>query len=84
MFSYITFRKIHRLLVLVISVATLLMAFTGLLLKYPRITNILPFDLVTIRNLHNVASPFFTIILVLMMISGLVMYFYPIWRNHNK
>jgi len=82
--NYIFFRKIHRLLVLVMSVSIILMTFTGILMKYPRITNYLPFDLVTVRSIHNAASPLFSIILVLMMISGLVMYFYPIILRRKK
>lgn len=76
---YLLFRKIHRVLVLLITFSTLLMTFTGIILKYPRITNTIPLNLVSVRNLHNLASPFFSIVLVLMMISGIVMYFYPIW-----
>jgi ABC-type transport system involved in cytochrome c biogenesis permease subunit len=66
------------------ATSTLLMAFTGTVLKYPRITNFIPLDLVFIRNLHNIASPFFGVVLVLMMVSGVVMYFYPIIARRKK
>lgn len=68
-------------MVLVIIFSTLLMTFTGTILKYPKITNIIPFDLVFIRNLHNVTSPLFSVVLILMMVSGAVMYFYPLWNK---
>lgn len=81
---YLLFRKVHRLLVLVMTVSISIMAFTGILLKYPKITSVLPFNLAIIRTLHSTASPLFTIVLVLMMISGVVMYFYPIIRNRKR
>lgn len=81
---YLTFRKLHRLLVLVISTSALLMSLTGMVMKYPMITNVIPLDLMMVRNLHNIASPFFGVVLVLMMVSGVVMYFYPIITRRRK
>jgi len=84
MINYPFFRKVHRVLVLVMTFSVLLMTITGILLKYPEIPFWLHIDPVFVRSLHNGASPFFTIVLLLMMISGLVMYFYPIWRSRKK
>jgi hypothetical protein len=82
--SYLTFRKVHRVLVLVMIGSTLLMTITGLIMKYPAITNVVSFDLGFIRKLHNLTSPFFSIVLLLMMLSGTVMYFYPIIARRKK
>lgn len=82
--SYITFRKLHRVLVLVMIVATLVMSTTGTLLKYPKISNFLSVDLIFVRTIHNTASPFFGAVLLLMMLSGSVMYFYPILSKRKK
>jgi uncharacterized iron-regulated membrane protein len=81
---YLTFRKLHRVLVLVICIATLVMMGTGVVLKYPQITNIIPVSLSSVRTLHNTASPLFSIVLFLMMLSGVVMYFYPIIVKRKK
>lgn len=81
---YLLSRKVHRVLVLVISVSTLLMTITGLILKYPRISNVVPLDPITMRSLHNVASPYFGVLLSLMAITGLVMYFYPIYIKRKQ
>lgn len=81
---YLFVRKLHRILVLVIILSTLIMTVTGVILKYPKLSNLIPFDLFFIRSLHNATSPFFAIVLTLMMLSGSVMYFYPILARRNK
>ena len=75
---YILSRTIHRLLVLVISFTTLIMGVTGVVMKFPKIANIFPFiDLGMVRFLHNSLSPIYGILLVVMMITGLLLYFLP-------
>ncbi len=72
-------RKIHRLLVLIISVLILIMAGTGTLLKYQSfVSNNFPsIDLGAVRYLHGNLSLFFIIVLILMAASGLILYFLP-------
>ena len=75
---YILSRKIHRILVLMISVIGLLMAVTGIFLKYTFISEKLTFiDLGLIRFLHNNLSPYFVIVFLGMLITGLMMYIFP-------
>jgi len=73
---YLFAKKVHRILVLIITVISLLMALTGSILKYPILSFNL-FDLNLIRYLHNQLSPFFGIVLTFMIITGIWMYFYP-------
>ncbi len=76
--SYLLSKKIHRYLVIVIVFLTMLMATTGGILKYSSFFSSFSFiDLGLVRYLHNQMSPFFTVALLLMGITGLVMYFYP-------
>ncbi len=73
-------KKIHRILVLVISTATVFMALTGLMLKYTSFfSKYFGFiDLGMIRYVHNNLSVYFTIVLVLMAVTGLYMYFFTL------
>ena len=78
-------RKIHRILVLIILTLGLTMTVTGALLKYTVIAReYLTFvDLGFVRYLHNQLSTYFGIALVLMIITGTWMYFYPSWSAHK-
>ena len=81
---YIWSRQIHKLLIFVMTFLTLLMTFTGLLLKYSNIVNTLPFiNLTLMRYLHNNLSPFFAVVLILMLITGLYMYVYPTLKKSS-
>ncbi|MBI5037544.1 MAG: hypothetical protein HZC01_02470 [Candidatus Kerfeldbacteria bacterium] len=87
--TYIITKKIHRLLVLIISTLGLIMAITGIIMKYPDIAhNILgSINLGQVRNLHNKLSPIFSIALFLMALTGLWMYVYPslaAWRRRRQ
>lgn len=74
-------RKIHRIFVLIIAVLSIIMAFSGIILKYPFISTKMTFiDLGMIRYIHNQLSPFFTIALMIMLVTGLLIYFTP-WLN---
>lgn len=83
--TYQLSRKIHRLLVLLITVLGLAMAGSGLLLKYPSfVSQSLSFiDLGLLRYLHNRLSPWFGILLTLMALTGVVMYFYPVYMKRK-
>ena len=77
---YALYRKIHRLLVLVVTAGTLMMSVTGIMLKYP----VLGGNLSLMRSLHNQLSVFFTIVLGLMAFSGAMMYFLPILAQRKQ
>ena len=79
---YLFAKKVHRILVLIITVISLLMALTGLILKYPAL-NLNLFDLGLIRYLHNQLSPLFGIVLFAMIITGIWMYLYPVLMKHQ-
>lgn len=80
-------KAVHRVLVLVVTVLLIVMAGTGLLMKYPafasRYVGVL--DVGLVRFIHNQLSVAFTAVLVLMALSGLVMYVYPLYaRRRNR
>jgi hypothetical protein len=75
-------RKLHRFMVIIISLLALIMMFTGSVMKYPSLfTFIDPF---AARRLHNTISPLFSITLFLMAATGLTMYLYPYFRKHKS
>ncbi len=79
---YLLAKKIHRFLVIIISVIGLLMAGTGTLLKYTFISKKLTFiDLGLIRSFHNNLSPYFVVVFLGMLITGLAMYLFPMLKN---
>ncbi len=81
---YLLAKKIHRLLVVVIVLVTIIMAGTGTILKEPELAKFLfKLDLNWVRYLHNQLSPIFTVILTVMALSGLVMYWYP-WHTRRR
>jgi len=79
--TFVFMKKVHRYLVLGILVLGLAMAITGLLLKFPVIAaDYLTFvDQEYIRFLHNNLSTYFSVVFVLMIFTGIWMYFYPDW-----
>lgn len=79
---YILSRKLHRILVIVLCLLTILMAGTGTILKYTFVSAKLPFiDVGLTRYLHNQLSPLFTIALILMMTTGIIMYIFTLPRK---
>jgi len=79
---YLFAKKIHRFLVILISTIGVLMAITGMVLKYTFIaTKFTLIDLGLVRFIHNSLSPIFFIVFLGMLITGLIMYFYPMLRN---
>lgn len=67
---YLLARQIHRLLVLIVTAIFLVMATTGLLIRFP-----------LARFIHGNLSTIFVIVLGLMAVSGLTMYFFPVLRK---
>lgn len=79
---YLLAKKIHRMLVFVIIVVGFTMSLTGILLKYSFLATKFDFiDLGQVRYLHNNLSPFFSVVLILMILTGIVMYLFPLTRN---
>lgn len=79
---YLLSKKIHRILVLIISVIGILMAITGIILKYTFIATKFTFvDLGSVRFVHNNLSPVFSIVFLGMLATGLIMYLFPVLRN---
>lgn len=76
---YLWSRKIHRVFVLIVISLSLVMAVTGLALKYA----LTWFDLGLVRYLHNQLSPFFGLALFVMILTGGFMYLFP-WLNRQK
>lgn len=81
---YLLSKTIHRLTMYLTVLLTLFMATTGLLLKYslPLLDPFIKIEFV--RYMHNNVSVSFTIVLLLMMISGIYMYLFPILLKHQK
>lgn len=81
---YLLSKKIHRLLVIILTSITLVMAGTGLMLEEREVW--FGLDLGMMRFIHNKLSVPFTIVLSLMILSGLFMYFYPFYvrRKHEN
>ena len=71
-------KKVHRLMVLALTLFLLLMGGTGLIMRYPHLA-IGPLEnkLVAIRAFHNELSIYFFVALSLMVLTGLTMYTVP-------
>ncbi len=72
---YLLAKKIHRFLVLIITAITVIMAWTGVMIKY----SWTPFgaSLAKARYIHNQLSVIFTLTLLLMAVTGIAMYLLP-------
>jgi hypothetical protein len=79
---YLYSKKVHRVLVLIITAMTLVMAGTGIMLEYS--VSFFGLDLGLVRYLHNKLSVYFTVVLALMLITGLHMYVFPVLNRHKK
>ncbi|EKE13952.1 MAG: hypothetical protein ACD_12C00733G0004 [uncultured bacterium] len=76
-------KKIHRFLVTLIAIIGIVMSMTGMLLKYTFIAAKFTFiNLGLIRFIHNNLSPIFAVVFLGMLITGLVMYFFPLIRKN--
>lgn len=81
---YLWSKKIHRLSILAVSFLSLIMAVTGLLLKYSLFaaTHLKFINPGLIRYLHNQLSPLFALTLLAMILTGGFMYLFP-WLNQK-
>lgn len=80
---YLLSKTVHRLFLYLTTYLIIFMSVTGILLKYA-IFGRLPFlNLGSIRYLHNEMSIYFAISLGAMMITGIVMYVFPLTRKKN-
>jgi hypothetical protein len=72
-------RKVHRFLVLIITVLGTVMAATGLTMhEAGEENNLFPFfDLNLAEKIHNTLSVYFTLVLGLMILTGLFLYLFP-------
>lgn len=72
---YLLAKKIHRFLVLIITALAFVMAGTGAMMGF----SWAPFgmNLAKARYVHNQLSVVFTIVLALMVITGIAMYLLP-------
>jgi len=78
---YIFSKKIHRFLSLLTAFFGFLMTISGILLKY----DVLPFiRRGLVRNIHNLNSISFGILLTTMTITGLILFFYPIFKKSSQ
>jgi hypothetical protein len=81
---YLYAKLIHRILVVVITFLTILMAGTGTAIKYSEFFSSFPFINITFsRYMHNQLSIIFTIVLVCMATTGIIMYLFPIFRKRK-
>jgi hypothetical protein len=71
-------RKIHRILVIIISILGFVMMTTGTIIKFPEIFVSFGINVYFMREIHNTFSIFFSIIFFGMAVTGIVMYVYPI------
>ncbi len=78
---FVLAKRLHRALIPIIVILTLIMVWTGLMLKYPNLALSLKVDLLTVRFLHSQFSIYFALALIVMMLSGLVMYLFPLLRK---
>lgn len=81
---YILSKKLHRVFLFLTTALTLVMATTGMFLKYVGFANKLGVDLVLARYTHNTASVFFVVTLLVMILSGATMYLVPILRENRQ
>ncbi len=78
-------RKIHRLLVLIITALMLVMAGTGVVMRYPAffLEKFPKLNAGQLRFVHNKISTYFSVILALMVITGLYMYLHQWWARRK-
>lgn len=77
MFIYHYSRKIHRVFMFLTIFLSLIMTFTGLTME-GKLTIIEDFQA---RQIHRLVSNFFSPTLMIMGVTGLIMYFYPILKR---
>jgi uncharacterized iron-regulated membrane protein len=77
-------KTIHRLSLFGMVGLGLIMGTTGSWMKFSQLAMLTPrLDLQMVRYLHNQMSPFFSIFLGLMTVTGLYMYWFP-WYSKRQ
>lgn len=71
--AYIS-RRIHRVLLFIIIIIGIIMMITGATMKFP---DLVPFDQIQARIIHNSVSAIFSIVFTGMMVTGIIMYITP-------
>ena len=70
-------RTVHRVFLFPVTALYILMTITGLALKYSAVSRWLKIDEGLARYIHNQLSPYFAIVLGVMVITGWFLYLYP-------
>lgn len=71
-------KTLHRTALFGMVILSLLMGATGSIMRFPVTADrLLNPNFQLVRSLHSQLSPYFSIFLILMMVSGLYMYFFP-------
>lgn len=76
-------KQLHRWLVLMITAAAAIMAWTGMVLKWPVTFISWGVNVAAMRTLHGQFSTVFAILLFIMVITGLYLYFFPLWQTRQ-
>ncbi len=64
-------------------ILTMVMSVTGTVLKFPEMQNAV-LEVGLMRFIHNSISPFFSLCLFVMIVTGLVMYLVPLLRRKTQ
>lgn len=80
MFIYHYSRKIHRIFMFLTIFLSMIMTFTGLTME-GKLTIIEDFQA---RQIHRLVSNFFIPTLAIMGLTGLILYFYPLFLRRKK
>lgn len=78
---YLSSKIIHRWLVGLLSILGIIVGLTGLILDDNRSGTWLGVDIGLIRELHGNLGVFFAYLLFAMIITGLVLYFFPYYQK---
>jgi ABC-type Na+ efflux pump permease subunit len=77
-------KTIHRLTMFAMIGFSFIMGITGTLMRFAFFATVMPgLDLTLVRFIHGQFSPFFSIILTIMMASGTYMYWFP-WYSRRQ
>lgn len=77
-------KTLHRTALFGMVILSLLMGATGSIMRFPVTADrLLNPNFQLVRSLHSQLSPYFSIFLILMMLSGLYMYFFP-WYTKRQ
>lgn len=63
-------------------ILTMVMSVTGTILKFPQMQNAI-LEIGLMRYIHNALSPLFSLSLFVMIVTGIVMYIFPLTRRKS-